>query len=267
MPKQTQPRPTRLLVAVLAATTLLVGACSAGGSDDAGDKTTTTARADKTTTTAADEETTTTEGTDPGGDDPTTSDLEAILPTADDLGAGWTASTESDDGQEDTTIEDQCPEAAALIPTDDEDDSDHAKAHFQTSDGREVSVELTPEAKQLGKDDLEQYATALNDCKPEITDPDTGLKTAFAFDVTPTDAYGDAALQIEATVTLSGDALPKTIELMLYSLVYRTGSVGVEISGQDGVDDATAAVKAFDPDLLIKLADDVDPKITDLVGG
>jgi len=261
------PTPTRVLVALLAAGTLFAGACSAGGSDAA----TTTTKAEKTSTTAdktttTDDGTSTTEATDPG-DGPSTEDLQAILPTAADLGTGWTEEAADTSGDSDSSaLDEQCPDVAKLDgDSDDSDDSDHATVSFTDAKAERVAVELDPTATSRTEQELSDYVDALNACKATTTD--NGLTTAFSFEVTPTDAYGDQGLKIETTINVTGAALPKPVKALLYTLVYRSGTVGVQIDGQDGIDDATAAVTAFDPDQLIKLADAIDPKISDLVGG
>ncbi|MCU1499121.1 MAG: hypothetical protein JWM47_3074 [Acidimicrobiales bacterium] len=231
MPKPITSRPISLAIALVAVGSLFAGACSSSGADDAVTK----------------------------------EDLEAILPTADKLGDGWKVNTKPDDDKgSGPNFDELCPDAAAIDDGNDSDDSDHAKAKFINEAGEEIMVELDPSAKTLGKEQLDGYVKALNDCKPTTTDEETGLDTAFDFEVNTLDEYGDEGVQIEAHITVSGESLPDAIEITLYGFVYRDGPVGVQIMGQDGLDRKTLEVTSFDPDKLITLAEELDPKVAKL---
>lgn len=258
--------PTSLVIAVLAAMALFAGGCSSKGGDDAkkDDTTTTAAAAEGSTTTGAEEEAPTTTEAEAG--DVTSDDLEAILPTVSDLGEGWSVDTTPDDeSSAGPDLEELCPEAAAVRGEEDTDD-DKVKVKFAHADTSEqIEVELSPSAKAYDQDELEAYAEALNDCTPSTTDEESGLDYSFRFEVNSLEDYGDQGLQLESHVKVSGESLPDLIEFTIYGLIFRSGAVGVEISGQDGIS-PTYEVSEFDPNQLITLADDLDPKVKDLVG-
>ncbi|CAN5515333.1 hypothetical protein BH10ACT1_BH10ACT1_32570 [soil metagenome] len=265
---QTTSSPGRLALVLFTIATLTLGACSAAGSDDAS----TTSSVDQSSTTAVDEttttdgDTTTTEAQDPS-DGPTSDDLEAILPTAADIGSGWSVDPD-DDGdstQTDDQLDEQCPDVAALEDLSDEDLD--VEQDFTNDDNQQVVVKLNPSARAVSDDELDEYVDAANACTGSIVDDEDGTTTKFAFDVSRTDEFGDQGIQIEGTITVSGGGLPKPVTITIYNLNYRIGSVSVEVSGQDGIDGATYASVPFDPDLLVTLGRDLESQVSELVGG
>lgn len=67
-------------------------------------------------------------------------------------------------------------------------------------------------------------------------------------------------------MTISADSLPQDLTLTLYGLLWREGTVGVEVTAFDGIDSDTFEALPFDTDQLIAVADDLDAQVKDLVG-
>jgi len=256
--------PSRRIAAILAAGAMLVAGCStSGGGSEGGDKTTTTGGDEPTTTSGGDETTTSTGG---GPDDgPTTEDLEAILPAATDIGAGWTEDNTPDDDEENTSFEEQCPEVAD-VGLGDDDDSDKVTQKFMDTEERQLEVSLSPTAEALDQDQLEAFVDAINQCGTITDTNDQGVTSSFDLEAQADRDYGEQGIRLQADVTIKSDVLPRELTLTLYSLSWREGTVGVQITAFDGIDDATFEAVPFETDVLTGLADDVDAQVENLVG-
>lgn len=260
--------PSRPLSALLAVGALLVAGCSTsgggsegGGSTTAGgDKTTSTSGGEDTSTSGSDETTTTTEPVD----GPTTGDLEGILPAATDIGSGWTEDNSPDDNQN-TSFEDECPEVADLGLGDD-NESDKVERKFADRRERQLQVTLSPSAEALDDEQLTAFIDAVNGCGTITDTDDQGLTTSFDLEAQADNDYGEQGIRLQAEVTLSGGVLPEDLTLTLYALLWREGTVGVQLIALDGINDATFETVPFDTDVLVGLADDVDAQVKDLVG-
>lgn len=258
----TTRRPRRFL-AVAATSAFLLAGCSTSGGSDAAPSTT---KAPKSSTTIADETTTTTEADDPG-EGPSSEDLEALLPTAADLGDDWevddSAVDSDEDDETDKALEEQCPGTAAFTLNDDEDDD--VQANFANTDNSRMEVSVTPSANDLSDEDLEAAVEAINDCDDiTLTDSDD-ITTTFTFSADLDPDYGDQGIRLEAEVTLEGGTIPQPVTLMVYAVFFRYGSAGVSVTGTDGIDEATFEPIDVDTDLLLELADDLDQKVSELV--
>lgn len=256
---------SRSLLTLVAAGTLLFAGCSASGGDSEADPPTTRAEGSTTTTSGGDETTTTAGGGDPG-DGPTSEELEAILPAASDIGTGWTEDdSDDDDGDEDTSFEDQCPEVADL-GLDEDDDSDEVDQSFTDTDERQLEVTLKPSAETVDDEELAAFVDAINGCGTITDTDDEGITTSFDLEAMTDGDYGEQGIRLQADVTISGEGLPKELTLTLYGLLWREGTVGVQVVAFDGIDDNTFEAVPFDTDVLVGVADDLDAQVQDLVG-
>lgn len=217
----------RTLPAVFAGALLLTACGSSGGSDSSKD--TTTTAASKTTTTADD---TTTTAAD-SGDDPTPDQLAALLPTAEEVGGDWTLD-ESDnpaDSAIEAATEEQCPGAAALLAPAADDEPTVA---FTTETGQTLRITLATGAEEIGAEQLQGAVDEINDCDA-VTAEDGGYTYTASFSAAPNDTYGDEGVQISAAVNITDGT--DSYDVTKYRLLFRDGSVGVTITGGDGLTD------------------------------
>jgi len=253
------PHTTKIAL-VAASLAFLVASCGSSSGSDASSDTT----AKKTTTTAA-EKSTTTAAND---DRPTTADLEAILPAASDLGAGWTVDTSTDDSSsaQDKAMDEQCPALKDLGTTNDVADKNKAKRSFTNAAGEQVAVSLSNDADKVDQAELATKIEAVNSCGP-ITTTSDGVKTTIQLQAKANDTYGDFGVQMQANVTLESEQLPQPVELNLYGLMFRSGNVGVSITGFDGLDQSTLKVTPVDTDTLVTQAEAMESAVKNLGGG
>lgn len=252
-------RPHLTKIALVAASlAFLVTSCGSSSGSDASSDTT----AKKTTTTAADKTTT----TEAAPDGPTSDELEALLPQAGPLGTGWAIdSSEKDTSDEgDKAIAEQCPGAAALTQ-DDGDNEDRVTRAFENTDGRQLEVSLSPSAEAVSASDLNDLIDAINSCDAiTVEDAQNGTSTSFKFHAEEDTDYGDQGVRLQAVVTISSDQLDQPVELNLYGLSFRNGTVGVRVSAFDGLNEETLAVVPADTDQLVELAGNLDTETKDL---
>ncbi len=226
----------RRALAGLAVAALLFAGCSSSDSDGAKADATTTTAADKTTTTAGDDETTTTEADDGGdqADGPTTADLEAILPTVEEIGSGWSVdpSDPQDESALETAAEDQCPDGAAMMsaPNDDAATAGFINDAEQTT----VRVTLSPDADEIDTETLQALVDSINDCDA-ITTKQGDFDVTASLDAALNDTYGDQGIQVAIAVNLTDGT--DSYDLKAYRLRFRDGTVGVTITGFDGLTD------------------------------
>jgi hypothetical protein len=254
----------RRLVAALTVTALLItgAACSAEGDDTA---TTTTAAGDDgttsttATTTSGDDGTTTTDPT--GSGDP--SDLEALLPTEDDLPADYVeVPSDDDDDDDDSSMDDaiaeSCPDAAeileALGDNDDENADQTVTRDFEAEDDRSIEVRVRPaHSREVPVDDL---IDAYNSCDVLQTDLN-GYPTEIAMEASALDIGDDA---VRLTMDISIDDGSQILDVTLDAFLFRRDGVSVQVNAQSGFD-STGAVTPVDSDVAEQLAADIDEAI------
>lgn len=207
-----------------------------------------------------------------GDDEParlTAEQLEAIMPTADDIGNGYAPKApeaEDDDVVSDAAMEEACPEAtelAAQLGTD-EESTNVVEREFETEDGRQIQIALNPEAEALAGDDLTDLIAAVNECDAvEISGDDAD--TTMTFGMAEDDRWGDQGFEVTIGVHVEGDQLPQPLDLELHGVGYRLGTVGVTVFATDGVDETTFAAVPADVELASELAADLEPEIEALL--
>ncbi len=258
---------TQVFPALTLVGALLLAGCGSSSSDGEKDTTTTEAAApDETTTTAdqADDTTTTTEAGDEPTDGPSADDLEALLPTAADLGDGWSDDPADESDDADTTFGDavteQCPAAAALI---DPDKTDNPRAAFTDEAGAGLSVSLSPDAEEA---DVDAVVAEITACEPVVIEDEDGTVTTLTLEAATTQDYGDQGLQLRAEASITHPDLAAPLVINNYLLLFRTGTVGVRINGTDGYAEDNVTAVPIDGDLLVAVADDLNTEVADLVG-
>lgn len=219
----------RRSVSALFAGALLLTACGSSGGSDSSEKDPTTTAAEKaTTTTAADEEATTTVAT---ADGPTADELAAIIPTAADFGEGWVID-ESEPGPEsavETATAAQCPDAAALLaPAEDDEVTTAYTGPMQES----ARITLASGVDPLDPADVQAVVDSVNGCDA-VTAEEDGVTYTVTFDASANDQYGDGGVQIAAAASITDGTT--TYEVTKYRVIYTVGSVGLTITGGDGL--------------------------------
>ena len=275
----------RSLILFLMAGSLLLAACGTSGGDEAsssdGDGT------DVTATTAADptgDATSTTEaGTDDSDDDDspvTSADLEAILPTAAEIGPDYTLDDSDDadgEGEDDDTsaedpdaedpteaaMEEQCPKAAELDFLEDTDgQEDEVSAEFVTELDQGIEVTLDPDVETFTKENVAKVIEAYNECGTiSVDDPEAGSMT-MELSAEALEGYGDygAHVTMQATFELFGRTVP--IEFQGYLFVVDDVAVGVTASS--GLDETNFEPTPGDVDLLPGLAAEMETRVESL---
>lgn len=218
----------RRSAAALFAGALLLTACGSSGGSDSSEKDTTTTAAEKTTTTAADEETTTTVA---AGEVPTMDELAAIFPAAEEFGEGWVVddSEPGPDSAIETATQEQCPDAAALLaPAED----DEATIAYIGPNQETVRVTLAGGVDPLDPADVQAVVDSINDCDA-VTAEEEGVSYTVSFDASANDQYGDGGVQIAAAASITDGT--DTYDVTKYRVLFTVGTVGVTITGGDGL--------------------------------
>lgn len=269
--------PKRLLPALIAAALLLAG-CGASGGDAAttsrsgGQEPASTTTADAGGDDGGDDETTTTGEDDGGGKELTSDDLEAILPTAADIGPDYEVKEDDDDvyesttttapGEEDPTeaaLREACPKAAELDLMSDEANEDEVGVEFATEDDRGIEVTLDPTPVGIDDDTIDDIVEAFNDCGVvEFEDPDSGSMT-MELSAERLDGVGDFGIEIRLDTALTLFGVPITIGFHGY--LFDVDGVGVSVTSSDGLDPGTFESVEGDDDLLPGLAAEMEQRV------
>lgn len=222
----TTPLMRRSVSALVAGTFLLTACGPSGGSDDAAS---TTAASKSTTTVASSTGATSTTDAD-AGDGPTAAQLATILPPVAEIGDGWmTNDTPQSPDAAETATETECPDAANLLsaPADDE------VTQTYTGPGQEtVQVSLAAGVDPIDGDAAKDAAATINACAP-VTATQDGLPYEATFDAKADGSFGEGGVALVVTTTIGEPG--NSYELATYRLVFTVGSVGVTVTGLDGL--------------------------------
>lgn len=240
----------------------LLAACGASG----GEKT--VGSGEKTSTTAADSGSTDDGGDGNDDDAPTPAALAELLPTTDDIGAGYEvsdenldgSSTESDDGSDDSdttdatdqAIIDACPGAEFLDELDSSTDSaGEVSREFSTE--QDATIEVTLDATPDGFDEktADKIVEALSDCDT-ITTNDGETDITMDISANKTDEFGDFGLELamEATFTIMGSEIP----IEFRGVVFSVDGTTVSVTASSGLDEDTFETVPGDYDAIPELA-------------
>jgi hypothetical protein len=208
------------------------------------------------------------------GAGPTVAELTAILPGSVDLGEEWLEAPaeetdpSGDRSPADLALEEQCPDLADLVGADtgSEDADETVVRSFVDTDGRELEIELDPDARAWSDAELQEAVDAINACDEVELDERGGVATTLRFQATIDPDHGEQAVKLQADIHLTLPSEDEPISLTLYGLVFRTGSVGVQLTATDGLDPESLEVNRTDLDLLTTLSDRLEAAVDDLVG-
>ena len=264
----------RLLLALVATIFVLAG-CGASGGDDATPTTAAAPGGSASTITPA-----TGGGTQPVPEPATTvtsQELEAILPTAEDIGPAYTV--KADDGGDDeddvtTTTEPgeqdpneaafdkACPKAKELDLMDDEVNEDEVGVEFETEDDRGIEVTLDPTPGTMDEDSLDQIIEAFNDCGVvEFEDPQSG-PVKMELSAKRLDDLGDFGVEVKLDTELTLFGVP--ISVGFHGYLFSVDGVGVTVTSSTGLDPSTFGTVPGDDDLLPTISDEMETRVKTL---
>lgn len=268
-----------LLIALLASLGLVAGCGTSGG------------EASSTTTTAAPapddgaDDATTTEPTD--ADEPDQPDdggtatisveeLEALLPTEEEVGNGYvleestadgTAETDDDEDTDSTDqqFEEACPGLAELDFLDDASDADDSSAmvSFATEDERELEVELDPTSEDFTEDNLDELIDAFADCQDlEITDED-GFTSTISISAQPDGSRGDFGLRLDMDISI--DFLGTPVSFQFAGQAFKIDDIAVFVSATSGLEETETDFTPIplDEELLGDISDLMENRVND----
>lgn len=264
----------RPLLATLVASSLLLAGCGASGGNDADDAATTTAA-----TSTADEPTTSTadaapdeDGGEPGGSEVSGEELEALLPTADDLGPEWVLddlvgageATDDDDDDEldpddptDAAIAEACPEAAALDFGEDSSPED-VSASFSTDQDLGMEVSLGPVPARFTEDGLDEVIDALASCT-DIELEEDGIPMTMDIGAERSEEYGDYGARIDFDIGFS--VMGQDLSLTLVGNLFVVDGVAVGVVATSGFDQVTGELVDAPLDLLADLSAEMETRV------
>ena len=246
-------RPTircRRIVGGLAAGALLLGACSGSeGADEPEDTSTTEA-------TTTNEDATTTTNVPEG---PTSEDLEAILPTAAELGDGFTeVETPEQPSYFRLAMIDRCPDAVAVLDTPD----GAVERTIVASDGVALAFELAPDQEPMDPAEEEGLVDALNDCSFAVRNDD-GVLHSIEW-AAGSDGIGDQAIRGAFTDSISSDAMPEPVGINTYFARVVVGDVSILVRGVDGYVDGQRV--EFSSDEMAPITQEMVARVEGLTG-
>jgi hypothetical protein len=257
------------LAIVLAASFLLAACGTSGGGDSA---TTTAAEA------PANGESAPTTTPDAGGEgDPSPAEvtgeqLEAILPTAEDLGPEWVldelvgAGEATDDDEADgldaedptdAAIAEACPEAAALDFGDDSSPED-VSATFSTEQDLGMEVSLGPVPPRFTEAGLDEVIAALAECT-NITLEEDGIPMSMDIAAERSDEFGDYGARIEFDIAFS--VMGQELALTLVGNLFVVDGVAVGVVATSGFDAGTGELVDAPLELLAELSTEMEGRV------
>jgi hypothetical protein len=192
-------------------------------------------------------------------------EVETVMPTATDLGEGWTPGDVDESGEDaGPAFEDQCPELARLGGTlTEDDDGTDIEAAFEHTDARQIEITLNPDAREVSDEEVDELVEAVNACGELTFTDDAGFETTAALTAEPTGAYGDQGVRLSVAAEISGAGLPQPVALNIDAHTYRRGNVGVEVLVTDGITE-DLQVTPSDIDQLDSLAARIDTDLEEL---
>lgn len=256
------------LLPLLVAATLALASCGASGGDDASSGG--GSSSDGGSTSGGDSS----DGGSSSDAAPTGEQLEAILPTAADLGPEWEldelvgageAEDEESEGLDpddptDMAIAEACPEAVALDFSQDATPDD-VSASFTTDQDLMAEVSLGPVPERLTEDGLAEVIDALADCT-EIEIEEEGTAMTMSIRAERSDALGDYGADIGFDIEVA--VLGQPLTLTLDGRIFVVDDVAVSVMVNSGFDEQTGETIDAPLDLLEELSTEMEQRVRDL---
>lgn len=240
---------------VVGASALAVVSCTTSGSNDSADPTT----------------------TEPSGRDFTTSELQAILPTAAEVGQGYrvkpdTGGGNNNDVEVEAALTAACPgieEAFANFGTEDDDGTENenvVEVSMEDDDERGFEVKVNAEPS-LDPATVDGQIDVINGCEPFTFDGGDGSDITMTMQADRTDAFGEVAVDFTLELLIENDQLPVPVDLTFASRSFLVDTVSVTVTVSDGLDTKAFETIGRDTDLLEEFSAEMETRVTDLVAG
>ena len=263
----TSPRSwRRVLVAGVMALTVI--SCSASGGDDTADPAaTTTAGGDEaSTTTSGDGPVPTTEDAEPT--EVTVADLEALLPTAADVGQGYRVKTDEGGDDSDKEVEaalaEACPGIEEAFVNVGAKEDNAATVSMEDGNTRLFEVKLNA-SPNISPETLDEQIATVNGCDPFTYDAGGGSDITMKMAAGRSDDFGEAEVNFTLELTIENDDLPAPVRVRFTSRTFLVGSVSATVTVSDGIDDATFETIPGDTDLVDQYSYEMQNRLTDLL--
>lgn len=257
----------RAAVAILVATLLVTASCSKSVSSSS-DTTAPGSTTATTATTAAAATSTTVAATDEIDADA----LEAILPTAADIGSDFREvdddEDEDDDGSFSAAIDESCPALGELVDDDEDGDEGGVGRDFEATDGRSFTVDLKPGVSESNVPDeaaLREVVDAVNDCD-RIEFSSDGIDFAVGLAMELDDAVGDGGVVYAMHVIAGPPEQPEAMEFSAYARMFVLDDIRVVVSAMGSVDRSTLETIPADEDLVESISGQLETDLADLLG-
>lgn len=212
-------------------------------------------------------------GTTIGGDvEVTVADLEAILPTAEEVGRGYQVqpSTGDDESADDDTteaaVEAACPGMEGAFGDLGGDNTDASEVSMLDADNRGFEVKINA-APGLSPETLDEQVATINGCGVIDFTNDDGSDITIILGAERTDDFGEVAVNFTMDMTVDHESLAAPYEIGFVSRSFRVGSLSSTIMVVDGGDPATMEAFPAHNDLLDEYSAEMETRLTDLLAG
>lgn len=211
-------------------------------------------------------------------------ELAALLPTAEQIGAGYVvdpgiavegeASTSQDAWDE--AVAEACPELTELTASLGQvvtvafaSSPSHASRLFIDIYGRKVAVALDDGNPDFGSPETwEDYISAVNKCdRVVVIEPQIAGETSMKLHATPDSRYGDGGMIMSLNMQYDGVLLPGRVKVEGSMRIFQQGQTTVTITTVDGLDPDTLRPVRVDHLLAAELAEGIEEKLSELQGG
>lgn len=200
-------------------------------------------------------------------------DLEAILPTAEEVGKGYQVqpSTDDDSGSDDVTdaaIEAACPglEEAFGDIGDENEDSNVAEVAMLDQEGRGFEVKVNAEPT-LDPETVDEKIDMVNGCDVIKINDENDSDITIHVDAERIDDFGEVGVDLTMDMTVENDALSTPYEISFIGRTFLVGTVSVTVTVIDGGDPETFETIPADIDLLDEFSAEMETRVTDLLAG
>ena len=192
-----------------------------------------------------------------GEKDLTSADLSNAMPTAQELGSGYTRDKAGEADDDDDGSKLKVPaKCRALLNDDDDKSEEQAKRQFKDGQERELDVSAAVTDKTLAS--VEKAAKSCT----KVPFTNGSSNGTISFKVTSSNDFGDDADAIDLEVAL---AQPISLTIKGHGILAKRGDVGISVVGFDGVD-SEGNVTAIDNEMIDDAAHELDQKIKSAEG-
>ncbi|HET8930743.1 MAG TPA: hypothetical protein VFN21_08810 [Acidimicrobiales bacterium] len=211
----------------------------------------------------------------------TAAELEELLPTAAEIGPGYSVVTMNDaataqaDEEWNEATRDACPELyevssdfAQLFTVAYSQAPTFVQRVYADAATREVEVDLTDGADFIPTEEqLDKLIAATNSCDMiRLSDEQTGNEVSMKLRANPDSHYGDLGMVMTMDIKRTSPLLPRTVKSSGHVRTFQRGETTVSITTIDGIDLQTLRPVPVDYRLAADLAEELDGEIQRLQG-